>query len=117
MTALLALGCAGRPARPPSEPPEEAPRERVFNLLRAGTYECEVTGMICQSCSRGITKAVSEVDGVEKAVVDLERGLLRLTVSDGRTIPMSAVERALAKAEARVNLGTSFRIQKIRYVP
>ena len=47
--------------------------------------EYRVTGMTCSACSAHVEKAVSSLDGVEKAEVNLLTGTMRVTASDSVT--------------------------------
>ena len=118
LLAALSLACAGRPSGPRGRPgAPEGSEETVFKTLHPGTYECRVAGMLCMACAQAIIKAVGEVEGLERAEVDFDQVLLRFTVAAGRAVPTSAVERALKRAESRVDLGTKFKLVKVRYVP
>ncbi len=49
----------------------------------AGTqYEMRVDGLACPYCAYGIEKKLHAIDGVEKIDVDLNKGLVRVIVSD-----------------------------------
>jgi copper ion binding protein len=47
--------------------------EKIFN----------VSGMSCKHCVMTVTEAVTDIDGVEKCVVDLEKGTATVSFSDG----------------------------------
>ncbi len=52
--------------------------------LAAGTlYVMRVDGLACPYCAYGIEKKLNKVDGVEKIDVDLNKGLVTVTVADG----------------------------------
>jgi len=55
-----------------------------------------VTGMTCEHCVRAVTEEVSQVPGVEQAVVDL--GQKSLSVTSQQPIDLSLIEAAVDEA-------------------
>lgn len=53
-------------------------------VLADGTqYAIRVDGLACPYCAYGIEKKLTKIDGVERIDVDLEKGLVIVTVADG----------------------------------
>lgn len=65
------------------------------------THTLKIEGMSCKHCSASVQKALEAVDGVKKAVVDLEGKSATVTAKDSvtRASLIAAVEGAGFKAE------------------
>lgn len=110
--ALASLGAAAVPQAPTAKK-----ETRAFSVLLPGVYSCEVRGMICTACAGEIVESLKAVAGVESARVDFDRRLLLLTVAQDKAVPVVALRRALQRAARRIDLGTSFTVGKIEYIP
>ena len=66
------------------------------------TLAVVVSGMTCNHCKKAVEDAVSGVDGISKASVDLDKGLLTVTYDTGK-VDFTKVQDAVVKAgyEAR----------------
>jgi copper chaperone len=66
------------------------------------TLAVVVSGMTCNHCKKAVEDAVSGVDGISRASVDLDKGLLTVTYDPGRA-DFTKVQDAVVKAgyEAR----------------
>ena len=66
------------------------------------TLTVVVTGMTCNHCKKAVEEAVSGVDGISKASVELDKGLLTVTY-DPAKVDFTKVQDAVVKAgyEAR----------------
>ena len=62
-----------------------------------GEITLRVTGMTCAACVRRVERAVSAVDGVAKAVVNLATNTARVTLDPGAQ-PTAAIVRAVRDA-------------------
>ena len=60
----------------------------------AETIELKVDGMTCDHCVRAVTEAISSVDGVSEASVDLDAGAATLT---GEGVDLEAVVAAIVE--------------------
>lgn len=60
----------------------------------AETIELKVDGMTCDHCVRAVTEAISGVDGVTDASVDLDAGAATLT---GEGVDLEAVVAAIVE--------------------
>ena len=102
----------------PSAPARRSPaRDRRFRDLKSGVYDCEVRGMICSACAAVITEEVKRLNGVETAAVDFDKRILRVIVKPGRVVPVNQLKRALSRAAGRIDLGGSYVLGEIRYIP
>ena len=61
------------------------------------TEQFDITGMSCAACSARVEKAVSKLDGCERAEVNLLRNSLRMTYDETR-LSAADIERAVADA-------------------
>lgn len=73
----------------------------MFFSSKTVTHTLKIEGMSCKHCSASVQKALEAVDGVKKAVVDLEGKSATVTAKDSvtRSSLISAVENAGFKAE------------------
>lgn len=60
----------------------------------AETIELKVDGMTCDHCVRAVTEAITGVDGVSEASVDLDAGAATLT---GDGVDLEAVVAAIVE--------------------
>ncbi|MGB5323476.1 heavy-metal-associated domain-containing protein, partial [Lutimonas sp.] len=58
-----------------------------------------IKGMSCNGCRNHVEKALSEVDGVQKAVVDLEKA--EASIEMEAHIPLDVFQQALANDGGR----------------
>lgn len=61
------------------------------------TTTLTVKGMTCDGCVRSVTKALTNVDGVQDALVDLKGQSATITYDDGKT-NVSALKEAVEDA-------------------
>lgn len=113
--AAAAAEPAATTAQPQAKPAKRAPRRYVE--LKSGVYDCELGGMICLACAGMVEEELKRVDGVLGAWVDFEARVLRVEIKPKRVVPLNAIKRGLARATRRIDLGTSFTLGAIRYVP
>jgi mercuric ion binding protein len=67
--------------------------------LAAGTqYVIRVDGLACPYCVYGIEKKLKAIDGVEKVDVDLNKGLVTVTVADGVELSDEQMTQLIADA-------------------
>ncbi|MBI5202716.1 MAG: heavy-metal-associated domain-containing protein [Elusimicrobia bacterium] len=113
LLALLLLG-AGKPGKP-GKP--DAPPVRKFADLKSGVYACALDGMMCTACAGMVAEEVRKVAGVEKAEVDFDARVLRVVIAPKKTVRVDNIKRALARAARRIDLGTTYVLGEIRYIP
>jgi mercuric ion binding protein len=57
------------------------------NIFAAGThYEMRVDGLACPFCAYGIEKKLKAIEGTGKIDVDLDKGLVKLNVAEGKEL-------------------------------
>ncbi len=81
---------------------------RVFALLlvawwampaSAGeVYKLYVDGLACPFCAYGVEKKVGGLDGVEKVDIDIDEGLVAVTLVDGAALDEATASRAVDEA-------------------
>ena len=108
--ALLLLAAAARAADAPGGAP-------VYTELPPGRYSVVLRGMICTVCARAIAAEWAKLPAVEKASVDYDKGAGVVAIRLDRTLQVSALRKALRRAERAANLGARFELSGIRYIP
>ena len=81
---------------------------RVFALLLVAlwtmpvwageVYKLYVDGLACPFCAYGVEKKVGGLDGVEKVEIEIEDGLVSVTLADGATLDEATASRAVDEA-------------------
>lgn len=81
---------------------------RVFALLLAAlwampvwageVYRLYVDGLACPFCAYGVEKKVGNVEGVEKVEIDIDGGLVAVTMAEGSTLDEATAKRAVDEA-------------------
>ena len=61
-------------------------------------YSLYVDGLACPFCAYGIEKELTGLDGVEKVEVDINKGVVVVTASEGAGIPEVALKQAVDNA-------------------
>ena len=81
--------------------PDAAPATPADDTAPAGTVSQEVlvTGMTCGHCAASVREEISELDGVAKVSIDLNRGgASRVVVHSAAPLDPAAVAAAVAEA-------------------
>lgn len=60
------------------------------------TIQLKVDGMTCGSCVSSVTRALQQVPGVRTAEVDLSTGVAQVQTTDGATLEVQDLAKALA---------------------
>jgi len=60
----------------------------------------KVTGMSCQHCVMAVTKALNQLDGIQKVEVDLPKGEVRF--ENTKALAQDQIEKAIEKAGYQV---------------
>lgn len=110
LALLLFLAAAARAA--------EAPGPAVgYRELPPGRYALEIRGMVCTVCARAIAAQWAKLPEIANASVDYhaESGIVDVRLD--RTLKVSALRKALRRAERVSNLGAHFSFGEIRYIP
>ena len=61
-------------------------------------YKLYVDGLACPFCAYGVEKKVGGLDGVEKVDIEIEEGLVAVTLADGATLDEATASRAVDEA-------------------
>ena len=61
-------------------------------------YKLYVDGLACPFCAYGVEKKVGGLDGVEKVEIEIEDGLVAVTLADGATLDEATAKRAVDEA-------------------
>lgn len=110
--ALSLLLLAAAPAR------ASAPAVPIYYTeLPPGRYAIGVRGMLCTVCAKAIAMEWSKVPGIEKATMDFDKEQGVVAVRLDRTVQVSALRKALRRAEKAANLGARYDLQTIQYLP
>ncbi len=88
-----------------------------YTELPPGRYSVGVRGMLCTVCARAIAAEWAKVPGVEKASMDFDKDEGVVVVRLDRTLPVSALRKALRRAEKTANLGGRYELLQIQYLP
>lgn len=88
-----------------------------YTELPPGRYTIGVRGMLCTVCARAIAQEWAKVPGIQKATMDFDKEQGVVSVRLDRTVPVSALRKALRRAEKAANLGARYELQTIQYIP
>lgn len=94
-----------------------APNVKDYTELPPGRYSVELQGMMSTVCSRAITAQWSTIPEIEKASVDFDKGLAVVTIRIDKTLEVSVLRKALKQAERTANLGATYELRDIHYLP
>ena len=64
----------------------------------ADVYKLYVDGLACPFCAYGVEKKVGGLDGVEKVEIEIEDGLVAVTLAEGATLDEATARRAVDEA-------------------
>ena len=67
-------------------------------LADSHVYKLYVDGLACPFCAYGVEKKVGGLDGVEKVVIEIEDGLVAVTLADGATLDEATAKQAVDEA-------------------
>ncbi len=67
-------------------------------LADSHVYKLYVDGLACPFCAYGVEKKVGGLTGVEKVEIDIENGLVAVTLADGATLTETAAKQAVDEA-------------------
>jgi mercuric ion binding protein len=68
-----------------------------------------VDGLSCPFCAYGLEKRLKRLDGAEKVQIDIDQGMAKITVSQGKTIDENQLKKAV--------LDAGFTPKEIHYSP
>ena len=61
-------------------------------------YKLYVDGLACPFCAYGVEKKVTGLKGVRKIEIDIDAGIVAVTMVDGATLDEAAAKRAVDQA-------------------
>ncbi len=67
-------------------------------LADSHVYKLYVDGLACPFCAYGVEKKVGGMKGVETVEIDIENGLVAVTVADGATLDEATAKQAVDEA-------------------
>ncbi len=67
-------------------------------LADSHVYKLYVDGLACPFCAYGVEKKVGGLDGVEKVEIEIEDGLVAVTLADGATLDEATAKQAVDEA-------------------
>ncbi len=67
-------------------------------LADSHVYKLYVDGLACPFCAYGVEKKVGGLDGVEKVDIEIDEGLVAVTLADGATLDEATASRAVDEA-------------------
>jgi cation transport ATPase len=103
LTALMLPASAAAPAAP------------AYEELPPGRYNMDITGMLATVCSRAVAAEFARLPEVEKAEVDFDAERATILVRLDRTLKVSALRKALRRAEKLSRLGGRYDLKNISY--
>ncbi len=70
----------------------------VIPVWAGEVYKLYVDGLACPFCAYGVEKKVGGLDGVEKIDIDIDGGIVAVTLADGATLDEATASRAVDEA-------------------
>lgn len=61
-------------------------------------YKLYVDGLACPFCAYGVEKKVTGLNGVEKVEIDIDAGLVAVTMAEGASLTEDAARKAVDEA-------------------
>ena len=59
--------------------------------------------MVCSFCAQGLQKGISKLEEVENVKINLKKGYAKITIKEGKTLPMDEVKEIIKDAGYLVN--------------
>ena len=94
-----------------------APAKLEYQKLAAGKYRLKIAGMVCTSCAKAMSEELKKLPGIGGAEADFGREEIVLAVKLEKSVKVSALRRALSRAERRVNIGSRYELRSIEFLP
>ncbi len=67
-------------------------------LADTHVYKLYVDGLACPFCAYGVEKKIGGLDGVEKIDIDIDGGIVSVTLADGATLDEATAKQAVDEA-------------------
>ncbi len=68
------------------------------SLADSHVYKLYVDGLACPFCAYGVEKKVGGLDGVEKVAIEIEDGIVAVTLAAGATLDEATAKQAVDEA-------------------
>ena len=72
-------------------------------LYQPQIVEVKIKGMGCSLCAQGLQKGISKLEEVENVEINLKKGYAKITIKEGKTLPMDEVKEIIKDAGYLVN--------------
>lgn len=112
---LVALALIAAPL--PVLAASSAPAAPVYEELPPGRYTMDITGMVATVCSRAVAAEFGRLPEVERVEVDFDAERASVLVRLDRTLRVTALRKALRRAEKLSRLGARYDLKNIAYRP
>ncbi|MFA6091516.1 MAG: cation transporter [Elusimicrobiota bacterium] len=97
-----------------ADPAPKAVEAILPKTLAPGRHTAKLRGILCEACKRAILRELRKLPEIEEASFDEETPTLSLTVAKKKNLRLSRIQRALAEASSRIDLGTEFTLEELR---
>jgi copper chaperone CopZ len=89
---VLGAGCVGPPAVAP------VASDGADALAGRRSVVLDVKGLSCPLCSNNLDGQLRRIDGIERAVIDLQTGAVTVHLAEGHAVTRARLARAVADA-------------------
>jgi len=98
MMKPLLIGLAISAFAVPAMAEEKAETEAAQTVHSSEVITAKVNGMVCDFCARAVTKVFGKRDEVAGVDVDLDEGLIVVTMNEGQTLDDETVKDLIKKS-------------------
>jgi mercuric ion binding protein len=67
-------------------------------LFAQNSVEVQVDGLACPFCAYGLEKKLSDLDGVDSLMIDIEKGMVTLIVQEDKTVNEEVIKEKIKEA-------------------
>ncbi len=67
-------------------------------LAQAPVYKLRVDGLACPFCAYGVEKTISGLEGVDRLEIDIDAGVISVTMAEGFELDEASAKNAVADA-------------------
>lgn len=92
-----------------------APALKV-DQLGAGRYALRISGLWCTTCVRAVEAELKALPEVESAKGDFDSESVVITVKLEKTLKVSAIRRAIKRANGRADFGNKLGLASVAYL-
>ena len=72
-------------------------------LYEPQIVEVKIKGMVCSFCAQGLQKGIGKLEEVENVEINLKKRYAKITIKEGKTLPMDEVKEIIKDAGYLVN--------------